>query len=557
MLSRLRIGPKLWLAPGIVLVALSLLSAGTYRAMVRQNAALGMSVRQTADQVRAADELTAAASRVHAQAYQVMARLAGGYPVRRVQPLIDDVKKQLETVERGIAALPRPTPSVNGAPASDPVRAAWGAYSGAVKDAIDADHDDESVGEGAMARADTALAAVIQRLGDVARRARLQSARVADDAADEVHGFALLMPLAIVLAAAAALALTLALRRGLLADAGAIDAAVAALADGDFTARSHAYGSDEIGETGRRLDAGVQALNGTMRDVLDAARSIGASSREIVLARAAMPARAGMREVAQRAVGPVRATIDGIADGASRARAASGAAEAMANTAQEGAEAVHRIMAALDTVRAAALRLEMIGATVEAVSARAGAAGDAKSAGERDPAGHDAPALRDTSRDMTRDTTRETARETTTAAREVRALARQAAATADGGAAWAVLAGARLAELESALRDMGDAVAHVADAGAAHARELDEIDQAIARMDAVGRQESRLVEDAAMAARSLQAQARALSRTVASFRLEETVPGRARWHEKTPHGVSDGQPGGVARSYLRLVDGPR
>jgi methyl-accepting chemotaxis protein len=549
MLSRLRIGPKLWLAPGIVLVVLSLLSAGTYRAMVRQNAALGMGIRQSADQARAADELAATASRVHAQAYQVMARLAGGQPMRRVQPLIADVRKGLETVGRGIAELPRPAPSANGSPAPDPVRAAWGAYSGAVKDAIDAGNDDGSDGAGAMARADASLAAVIQRLGDVARRARLQSARTVEDAADEVRVFALLMPLAIVLAAAAALTLTLALRRGLLADAGAIDAAVAALVDGDFTARSHAYGGDEIGAAGRRLDAGVQALNGTMRDVLDAARSIGASSREIVLGRAAMPARAGMREAAECAAGPIRATIDGIADGARRARAASGAAEAMANTAQEGAEAVHRIMATLDTVRAAALRLEMIGATVEAASARANAAGGARPAGERDPAHHDAPALDDT--------TRQTLRATTAVAREVRALARQAAAAADGGATWAVLAGARLAELEGALRDMGDAVAHVADAGAAHARELNDIDQVIARMDAVGRQESRLVEDAAMAARSLQAQARALSRTVASFRLEEIVPGRARWHEKTPPGMSDGQPGGIARSYLRLVDGPR
>ena len=48
MLSKLRIGPKLLLAPGVVLILLICLSAGAYLGMVRQNASLENMVQQRA-----------------------------------------------------------------------------------------------------------------------------------------------------------------------------------------------------------------------------------------------------------------------------------------------------------------------------------------------------------------------------------------------------------------------------------------------------------------------------------------------------------------------------
>ena len=57
MLSRLRIGPKLLLAPGVVLILLVLLSCGAYYAMVRQNQSLEIIVQQRAAHIRAASDL--------------------------------------------------------------------------------------------------------------------------------------------------------------------------------------------------------------------------------------------------------------------------------------------------------------------------------------------------------------------------------------------------------------------------------------------------------------------------------------------------------------------
>jgi len=80
MLARLKIGPKLLLAPAVVLVLLVLLSTGGYYAMVRQNASLEVIVNQRANHMRAASELVAGAQRGHAQVYQLPPAGAGAGP---------------------------------------------------------------------------------------------------------------------------------------------------------------------------------------------------------------------------------------------------------------------------------------------------------------------------------------------------------------------------------------------------------------------------------------------------------------------------------------------
>jgi hypothetical protein len=58
------------------------------------------------------------------------------------------------------------------------------------------------------------------------------------------------------------------------------------------------------------------------------------------------------------------------------------------------------------------------------------------------------------------------------------------------------------------------------------------VNQAIVRMDELTQQGTRMVEDAAMAARSLQEQALSLSQAVAAFRLDEVVQDRPNRQRK-------------------------
>ena len=57
MLGKLRIGPKLLLAPGVVLLLLIVLSAGAYYAMVRQNSSLEVIVQERAVHIKSAGAL--------------------------------------------------------------------------------------------------------------------------------------------------------------------------------------------------------------------------------------------------------------------------------------------------------------------------------------------------------------------------------------------------------------------------------------------------------------------------------------------------------------------
>jgi len=81
------------------------------------------------------------------------------------------------------------------------------------------------------------------------------------------------------------------------------------------------------------------------------------------------------------------------------------------------------------------------------------------------------------------------------------------------------------------------------------------------RMDALTQQGSRMVEEAALAARSLQQQALGLARTVAAFRLDEAVHGLdADTNETAPPWTQMLRPGRAGRPYLRLASsrkGPR
>jgi len=545
MLARLRLGPKLLLAPGAVLVPLVLLSSGAYHAMVRQNESLDTIVGQRAVHVRAANDLVAAAQKAHAQAYQALSWSGGSFAPRRIESLVGEVRLQHATIERGFATLARLTAD---SPAErrgiEQASAAWRQYVPAVRDVLEIVPDDQSIGASAMSKAERAFEIVSLRLGELARREQELAEQAAQRAADDFRLMSTLMPLVVALAAAAALAIALAVRRSLLAGVGAIEAAVTGLASGDLTIRPRLEGDDEIAATARALDAGILKLSGTLRTILDSSRAIGSSSREIVLGRRGLPPRAGVRDSLERTAGAVRELAAAHDRNADSALQANRLAENASNAAQQGGGVVHRLVATMEQLRRTALRLEAIGASIDATLGRAGALAleAAAGAGDGPQAALAACELR------------MLAGRAQLAAREARELAHGAAAAIEDGSAWATAAGASMADLASSVQEVGDIVNRIGDSSA-RALDLAGVDQAIVRMDEMSRQGSRMVEEAAMAACGLQQQALALSRAVATFRLDEAAQAPESENDTAPHGTpgEDGRPGRAGHPYLRLA----
>jgi methyl-accepting chemotaxis protein len=519
MLSRLKLGPKLLLAPAIVLVLLVLLSCGAWYAMVRQNASLEDIVGRRAAHMRAARELVFTAQRGHAEIYQLQTWIGGSFPKSRIEPLIQDIRRQHGLTESGLQGLARMTPAGSAERRFvDGATAAYSRYLQVVRDVIELARDDQSISANAMSRAETAFADVAQRLNALAQLEQSLSQAASNSAAADFHAMTWLMPCVILLAIAVSLGITVAVRRALLAEIRGIGAAVVDLASGDLTVKDRVYGNDEIAETSRALDASIRNLNGTLRTILESARSIGSASRDLALGNLNLTTRAVFRasslEHTASSMQELAATVNLTADSA---QAANLLAASASNVAQQGGNVAERLVTTMASVKGSACRVGEITQQIDAIAVETGtlalnAALEATRGGDR---GREFALVAGEVRSL--------ALRTGAAAREIRDLINQSVAEIEGGTAFAAQAGTSMATIAESVQQVGDIISQISSASAEQASGLSEVNQAIVQMDQVTQRNSSLVEEAAEAARTLQMQALTLSKAVARFRLDEAV----------------------------------
>ena len=517
MLARLRIGPKLLLAPGAVLFLLVLLSCSAYYAMLRQNASLESIVGQRAANMRAASDLAAQSQKAHADIYRLLSWMGGSFPFARTEPLRRDILIGHERIAGGLSQLARMTgPHAAERRHVEQAISAHQAYTAAVRDVIELAPLDGSISANAMLKAESAFAVVAQRLADLAVIEETLSRRASSSAQSDFRVASTLMPIVILLAIGVSLAITFAVRRLLLDEIRGIGAAVSGLASGDLTVRERAYGGDEIAETSRALDASIRHLNGTLRSILESARVIGIASRDIKLGSLSLGSRAVFR------AGAMLDTASSMQDLAAKASLTAGSAleanqlaASMGEALGVGGSIVDRLLAALESGKRSAHRVVEIVDGLDALAAQANRM--ALNAGlDAAREGMDAAGMAAVTSEV-----RQLARCVAASAGEIRLLATESVAEIDGGTAWAAQAGTSMQQIASSVRQVEDIVNRIGSASQGQASGLQDVNQAIVRMDQVTRQNTSLVEEAALAARTLQMQALALSRTMAGFRLEE------------------------------------
>jgi methyl-accepting chemotaxis protein len=517
MLSRLKIGPKLLLAPGVVLLLLVLLSSGAYYAMVRQHQSLQDIVGSRAVQMRSATELVAQAQRMHADTYKLLTWLGSSFSRPRIDLLIADIHRQHGAIERAFAELVHQTEADS--PERRHVEQAAQAhrlYVRAAREVVELAHADQTIGAAAMIKPEAAFSILVQRMAMLARLERELSEEASNSAAADFRVTAGLMPFVVLLAVAVSLAITVAVRRVLLNEIRGIGAAAQGLASGDLTVGERTYGDDEIGETSRALDAGIRNLNGTLRTVLESAQTIGSASRDISLGNLSMHSRAVFRS---RSLEDTAASMQQLAETvtvtATSALAANRLAQEASHSVREGALTVERMAATMARVKEGAARAAEVAGAIDAFASEAGtlalnaalaSAGSGGQGREFADAANEVRAL---------------AQQAAGAAREVRELAARSIAEIEGCAAWAAQAGASILDAADVAREMEGVTERLGSASAGQAGSLASVNQAIVRMDEVTQKNCALVEEAAASARTLQMQALALSRTVAAFHLGE------------------------------------
>ncbi|WP_409266960.1 methyl-accepting chemotaxis protein [Massilia sp. BHUDP2] len=556
MLSRLKIGPKLLLAPGVVLMLLVLLSSAAYYAMVKQHQSLQSIVGPRAVQMRSATELVAQAQRVHADTYKLLTWLGSSFSRARIDVLIADIHRQHGAIERAFGELMQRTGDSAERRHVEQAAQAHRLYVRAAREVVELAHADQTIGANAMIKPEAAFSRLVERMGMLARLERELSEQASVAAAADFRLTAALMPFVVLLAVGVSLAITVAVRRALLLEIRGIGAAALGLASGDLTVGERVYGEDEIGETSRALDAGIRNLNGTLRTVLESARTIGSASRDLSLGNLSLHSRAVFRS---RSLEDTAASMQQLAETvtvtATNALAANRLAQSASSRAREGGQGVERMAATLARVKDGAARAAEVAAAIDAFASEAGALAlnAALSAARNGTQDHE---FADAANEV-----RALAQRAAGAAREVRELAARSVAEIEGCAAWAAQAGAGVEDALGAAREMEDVLGRIGSASAGQAGSLAEVNQAIVRMDEVTQQNCALVEEAAAAARTLQMQALALSRSVAAFRLEEPGSAPAPQPESmAPPPMENGAPRDLPRerrrherSHLRLV----
>jgi methyl-accepting chemotaxis protein len=514
MLNKLRIGPKLLLAPGLVLVLLLMLSGAAWYGMVRQNASLENMVQVRAARLKSVADVAGDAKYVHANAYQLLAWINGSFAKARLDALSADIGSRHAALKGQLDELAR-VGSVAERKPVDASLAALAAYRKAVQETIEMAQVDQSIATNSMQKAEKDFGLLNQQLAQLAALEKTLSEEAYAAAREEFHNLGTSMVLLVVLSIAVSLTVTMRLRRVMLRDIGAISSVVREMADGKLTGSAASDGRDEIADTSRALDQTISNLNRTLRSVLGSVRSIDTASKEIASGNLDLSNRTEMQAGSlQQTASAMETLTTAVKDNASNARLATELAAEAARLASGGGEAVGRAVATMESIRASSRKIVDIIGVIDGISFQTNilalnAAVEAARAGEQ---GRGFAVVASEVRTL--------AQRSASAAKEIKALIADSVAIVDNGSASVNEAGASMGSVVASVQQVNDIINRISVASNEQAEGIAEVNLAVGQMDDMTQQNAALVEQAAAAAASLHEQTVNLARAVSVFQIE-------------------------------------
>ena len=547
MLNQLRIGPKLLLAPALVLLLLILSSSGAWYGMVRQNASLENMVLVRIAHLKAAADVVGEAKHVHGNMYQLLSWTNGSFAKARIDALEQQIKARHAAIGTQLVTL-RSTATGAERTLVDAAITALAGYRKAVLETMEMAQMDQSIATNSMLKAETQFGQFNAQLAQLSALETTLSSQAHATASAEFRNLGWSLLLTVMLSILASIVVTMLVRRAMLVEIRGIADAVQDLAAGKLIAGVPKQGNDEIAATSRVLDQTIAHLNQTLRTIMGAVQSIDTASREIATGNLDLSARTEMQASSlEETSSAMEALTQAVNDNADNAQLACELAGQASTLALQAGASMQQAVATMATIRANSRQIVDIIGVIDGISFQTNilalnAAVEAARAGEQ---GRGFAVVASEVRTL--------AQRSAQAAREIKTLIATSVTTIDGGSVAVQQAGDSMGAIVTSVQQVNAIIQRVKEASAEQASGITEVNQAVTQMDDVTQQNAALVEQAVAAAASLQDQAVKLSAAVSVFTLDErpATPASHSEDEAFQHPASAQQERRALHSPLR------
>ena len=284
---------------------------------------------------------------------------------------------------------------------------------------------------------------------------------------------------------------------------------------GDLTSRIEVKGKDELGQLMAALKGmndNLQAIVGEVRQGTD---TIAVASDEIKRGNMDLSARteqqAGSLQETASAMEELTSTVK---QNAENARQANALAESASQVAAKGGDAVSRVVTTMNSISESSKQIVDIIGVIDGIAFQTNilalnAAVEAARAGEQ---GRGFAVVASEVRSL--------AQRSATAAKEIKTLIDDTVAKVSAGAQQVNEAGSTMGDVVTSIKNVTGIMHEISHASAEQTMGIEQINQAITLIDEATQQNAALVEEAAAAAASMQAQTNTLTELVAVFRLD-------------------------------------
>ncbi|MCC5884747.1 MAG: Tar ligand binding domain-containing protein [Halomonas sp.] len=316
-----------------------------------------------------------------------------------------------------------------------------------------------------------------------------------------------------------------------------------AIAKADLTGKIPEGSRNEIGKLFNAMRNMQQSLTRIVVQVRDGSGSIHIGTREIASGNTDLSSRteqqaASLQETAS-SMEEITATVRQNAD---NARQASGLALDASSTAERGGEVVDRVVKTMGGISASSKKISDITSVIDSIAFQTNilalnASVEAARAGEQ---GRGFAVVAGEVRNL--------ASRSATAAKEIKELIDGSVAQVKEGSVLAEQAGETMDEVVRAVRRVTDIMDEISAASQEQSDGIEQVSQAVGQMDQVTQQNASLVQQATVAAASLEEQANRLEQAVAVFRLVGDMQSEPKHEER--HG-SPGATGGTVKATVR------